>query len=332
MSAGQRQWLAAVYEAHFAAVLRRCNAILKSGEDAADAAHEVFLIALNSLEPDTEEKRARAWLLTVAHNHCLDLLRRRQRFGRALLTLGADHDAPGDLEAGVVDRDFVDGLLRQLSLRERLALWQSAVEHRSLADIANGLQLSYAAAAQVVHRARLHAVKLAAGVAAVLTLLRLPQVARRVLARMASFRGEAESLLAAHRALALAALPVIAAISIQSSTASGTSAEPNPPVAIPATASKVAGPAASAGLGSLLAPLKSTNGRPGTAGLVGAAPIPSVGAPTLPSLADQVAKSISGAVPGAPASGSLPGGPPVLAVPTAIPSVVPTPSLPPVGP
>src|SRR5256885_1091746 len=147
MSAEQRRWLSALYESNFAAVLKRCGAILKSGEDAADAAHEVFLVALNSLEPDTEERRARAWLLTVAHNHCLDLLRRRRRLGRALLTLGADPDAGSDLEAGIVDRDFVQGVLGQLSLRERLALWQSAVEHRPLADIATGLQLSYGGAA-----------------------------------------------------------------------------------------------------------------------------------------------------------------------------------------
>src|SRR5438094_8524558 len=171
MSAEQRRWLSALYESNFAAVLKRCGAILKSAEDAADAAHEVFLIALNSLAPDTEEKRARAWLLTVAHNHCLDLLRRRRRLGRALLTLGADPDAGSDLEAGIVDRDFVQGVLGQLSLRERLALWQSAVEHRPLADIATGLQLSYAAAAQVVHRARQRAIRLAASVAAILTVL-----------------------------------------------------------------------------------------------------------------------------------------------------------------
>src|SRR5437867_10005934 len=163
-------------------------------EHGADAAHEVFLIALNSLAPDTEEKRARAWLLTVAQNHCVDLLRRRKRFARALVTLGVD-DAGDDLESGVVDRDFVAGVLRQLSLRERLALWQSAVEHRPLADIATGLQLSYAAAAQVVHRARQRAIRLAASVAAILTVLRFPRVARRVLDRTAAFRPEAESLL-----------------------------------------------------------------------------------------------------------------------------------------
>src|SRR2546425_646734 len=112
MSPEQRRWLSALYESNFAAVLKRCGAILKSGEDAADAAHEVFLIALNSLAPDTEAKRARAWLLTVAHNHCLDLLRRRRRLGRALVTLGANPDAGSDLEAGIVGPDYVAGLLR----------------------------------------------------------------------------------------------------------------------------------------------------------------------------------------------------------------------------
>jgi RNA polymerase sigma-70 factor (ECF subfamily) len=320
MSSEQQRWLAALYEANFAAVFKRCGAILKSGEDAADAAHEVFLIALNSLAPDTEEKRARAWLLTVAHNHCLDLLRRRQRFGRALLTLGADHDARGDLEAGVVDRDFVDGLLRQLSVRERFALWQSAVEHRSLADIATGLQLSYTAAAQVVHRARQRAVRLAASVAAILAVLRFPRLARRVIARMAALPTEGESLLAAHRAMALAALPVIAALSIQSSSASSMSPALTAPVATAAAASNTAGPAVPGGLGSLLAPLQSASNRQGIAGragLVAPGGLPSVATPTLPSLA--------------PATGSL-GSVPSLPVPIAVPSVLPTPSLPPIGP
>src|SRR2546423_10966812 len=159
MSAEQRRWLSALYESNFTAVLKRCGAILKSGEDAADAAHEVFLVALNSLAPDTEEKRARAWLLTVAHNHCLDLLRRRRRLGRALLTLGANPDAGSDLEAGIVDRDFVPGGLGQLSLRERLALWVAFEGHPPLAVIPDGAQLRYPAPAPghrpAPHRARL---------------------------------------------------------------------------------------------------------------------------------------------------------------------------------
>jgi len=329
MSAEQRRWLSALYESNFAAVLKRCGAILKSAEDAADAAHEVFLIALNSLAPDTDEKRARAWLLTVAHNHCLDLLRRRRRLGRALLTLGANPDAVSDLEAGIVDRDFVQGVLGQLSLRERLALWQSAVEHRPLADIATGLQLSYAAAAQVVHRARQRALRLAASVAAILAVLRFPRVVRRVLDRTVAFRPETESLLAARRVIALAAMPVIAGLALQSSTVSSTSPGLKP-VTTPAAAS-------------LLAPLNGANDRlaiavagitgvAGTAGTSGLnAPVATGGTPTLKSLADGVQQSIGQLVSGSPAAGSagtVPSAPSVALPP--LPTVPPVPSLPPI--
>ena len=325
MSAEQRRWLSALYESNFAAVLKRCGAILKSGEDAADAAHEVFLVALNSLEPDTEERRARAWLLTVAHNHCLDLLRRRRRLGRALLTLGADPDAGSDLEAGIVDRDFVQGVLGQLSLRERLALWQSAVEHRPLADIATGLQLSYAAAAQVVHRARQRAIRLAASVAAILAVLRFPRVARRVL-----FRTDAESLLAARRVIALAALPVIAGIALQSSTAGSTSPGPKSAVTTPTAASLLAPlNGASDRLGIAVAGI---TGIAGTAGLSAPGVMSSGVTPAIKSLQDRVQQSIGQLVSGTPAAGSAGTVPsaPSLPLPP-VPTVPPAPSLPPIG-
>jgi len=328
MSAEQRRWLSALYESNFAAVLKRCGAILKSAEDAADAAHEVFLIALNSLAPDTEEKRARAWLLTVAHNHCLDLLRRRRRLGRVLVTLSANPDAGSDLEAGIVDRDFVQGVLGQLSLRERLALWQSAVEHRPLADIATGLQLSYAAAAQVVHRARQRAIRLAASVAAILTVLRFPR-ARRVLDRTAAFRTETESLLAARRVIALAAMPVIAGLALQSSTVSSTSPGLKPAVT-PAAASVLA-PLTGANdrLAIAVAGITGVAGTAGTSGLN--APVATGGTPTLKSLADGVQQSIGQLVSGSPAAGSagtVPSAPSVALPP--LPTVPPVPSLPPI--
>src|SRR3989442_6245262 len=283
MSAAQQRWLAGLYESNFPAVFKRCGALLKSSEDAADAAHEVFLIALNSLAPDADDKRSRAWLLTVAQNHCLDLLRRRKRFGRALVTLGANSDVGEDLESGVVDRDFVDGVMRQLSLRERMALWQSAVEHRSLADIATGLQLSYAAAAQVVHRARQRAVRLAASVAAIMAVVRLRAV-RRLLERMP----DAESMLGAQRVLALAALPVIAAAALPSSTV--TSQASTPMITAPAAPAGSTPATAPGGVGALLAPLSEgahAGAARGTPALIHPGPIPSVVAPPFKSLPAQ---------------------------------------------
>jgi len=116
LGAGHREWLAALYEAHFPAVFRLCSRVLRNPDDAADASQEVFLVAANSLERNATAARARAWLLTVARNHCLDLLRRRQRLGRALVTLGGGSGGDPDPQTAVVDRDFVDGVLRKLSV------------------------------------------------------------------------------------------------------------------------------------------------------------------------------------------------------------------------
>jgi len=329
MSAEQQRWLAGLYEANFAAVVRRCRVLLKSAEDAADAAHEVFLIALNSLAPETEEKRARAWLLTVAHNHCLDILRRRKRFGRVLVTLGTT-EAGDDLEAGVVDRDFVDGVLRQLSVRERLALWQSAVEHRPLADIATGLQLSYAAAAQVVHRARQHAVRLAASVAAVLAVLRFPRAIRRLLARFQLT--DAEPMLAAQRVLALAALPVVAAVAFHSSTATGTSQAAKPLVVTSTAGGNSATDLAPGSVAGLLAPLRGGDRPGGTSIFIAPAAIPPIASSTVKSLTDRIEQSVGQLVPGAavPGTARVPAVPPLPSVPP-VPSIPPGPSLPPPG-
>ena len=162
-----------LYHANYPAVLRACSRILRNPEDAADAAQEVFVIALESLDLTTRRSAARAWLLTVARNHCLDLLRRRKRLGKALVTLGPDGGRGTDVETAVADRDFVGTVFKQLSIRERQALWQSAVESRPLSDIAGRLRLSYMAAAQVLHRARRHAVQVAARVAVVVGVFQL---------------------------------------------------------------------------------------------------------------------------------------------------------------
>jgi RNA polymerase sigma-70 factor (ECF subfamily) len=198
MEGGTSTWLDELYQSNHAAVLRVCSSILRNPEDAADAAQQVFLIALESMEPTAKSAAARGWLLTVARNHCLDLLRRRKRLGKALVTLGPDTGPGTDLETAVADRDFVDIVFKHLSKRERQALWQSAVESRPLADIASRLQLSYMAAAQMLHRARRRAVQAAGRVAVVFGVFHLGRQ-----------RSGAGSLLAAHRLAAVAAVPLI---------------------------------------------------------------------------------------------------------------------------
>lgn len=226
LNAQQRAWLGELYETNFAPVFRTCAGVLGNPDDAADASQEVFLIAADSLQPGTNRATARAWLQTVARNHCLDVLRRRKRLGKVLAALGTDGEEGGDVAGAVVDRDLVDTIFKRLSPVERQVLWQSAVEQRAIVDIASRLRLSYMAAAQVIHRARRHALELAARVAIVIGAVKVSERVGRV------------SLTAAR----VAAVPMIAVsvISMQSSsgpTQAGGFHEPG--VSVPAAHSTI---------------------------------------------------------------------------------------------
>ncbi len=230
-------WMAELYEANSTAVYRVCQRLLKNTDDAADATQQVFLIALESLDLKEKKSAARAWLLTVARNHCLDLLRRRKRLGKALVTLGSDAGRGTDLETAVADRDFVGIVFKQLSKRERQALWQSAVESRPLADIAGTLRVSYMAAAQVLHRARRHAVQVAARVAVAVGVFQLgrqrPGVGSVLVTRLAAAAAVPLILVSMNASSPLpqpgsAALPAVSAAGPTSAAGALQTSHPNP--------------------------------------------------------------------------------------------------------
>lgn len=179
LSDSRRRWLSELYEANSTAVFNLCRRLLNSREEAADATHEVFLRAVASLSEPPTSPQARAWLMMVARNHCIDLLRRRDRFGLALATLAASAESGVDPVATVEDRALLVAVLRQLGVREREALWQSAVERRSLTEIARSLGLSYMAAAKLLSRARQHALLLATRLAVILGLAQIGRAVRR---------------------------------------------------------------------------------------------------------------------------------------------------------
>ncbi len=179
LSDARRRWLSELYEANSAAIFNLCRRLLNSREDAADATHEVFLRAAASLSEPPSSPHARGWLTTVARNYCIDLLRRRERFGSALITLAATADAGGDSVQSVEDRELLTTVLQQLGVRDRQALWQSAVESRSLPEIARSFNLSYSAAAQLLSRARRRALLVAARLAIILGLAQLGRAFRR---------------------------------------------------------------------------------------------------------------------------------------------------------
>jgi RNA polymerase sigma-70 factor (ECF subfamily) len=93
---------AEAYTAHFRQVRGLCRQLLGSADRAEDAAQEAFIRAYRALATFDSAQPFGAWIMRIARNHCLDLLRRRST-ERALFGNEAD-------EAALAEAPEPDGL------------------------------------------------------------------------------------------------------------------------------------------------------------------------------------------------------------------------------
>ena len=84
-----------IYKSHHKRVLGLCRYLLNSSDKAEDASHEVFLKAHAKWSSYDAAQPLSSWLLKIASNHCIDVLRRRQTEQRIFdLEPGEAWDAP----------------------------------------------------------------------------------------------------------------------------------------------------------------------------------------------------------------------------------------------
>jgi RNA polymerase sigma-70 factor, ECF subfamily len=71
------QSFADIYKEHHRRVLSLCSYLLNSQNAAEDAAHEIFIRAQRRMETYDPALPFSSWIMKVASNHCIDILRRR---------------------------------------------------------------------------------------------------------------------------------------------------------------------------------------------------------------------------------------------------------------
>ena len=165
-SSGDKAAFARLVEKHKQSVYGLCYRLLGGGEESRDAAQETFVRAYTGIRDFDARQPFAAWVLRIARNHCIDLLRRR----RPTLALEPRGDEP---EIGVApelqDHFAVSGeqavqeeeAQRDLDLavaalppryREVIALFH--VQHKSYAEIALTLGVPMGTVMTWLHRAR----------------------------------------------------------------------------------------------------------------------------------------------------------------------------------
>ena len=109
---------AELYAAHYRQVRGLCRQLLGTTERAEDAAQESFVRAYRALASRDLAQPFIAWIMRIARNHCLDLLRRRSR-ERAIF-------GDEEVETIAAEAPGADGLGKALT-SERAAAVNAAV-------------------------------------------------------------------------------------------------------------------------------------------------------------------------------------------------------------
>ncbi len=171
MQEQERQWLARaqagdaqafgqLVEVYQRPVFNLCYRMLGDSGEAEDAAQEAFLKAYRALKRYDPTQRFVNWLLTIASNHCIDLLRRRRLRIISLEALPPwrpPRSPEPSLETHLLreeQADLLHQLLGRLSPVDRSAVVMRYWNDLSYEEIAQVLSLSTSAVKSRLHRAR----------------------------------------------------------------------------------------------------------------------------------------------------------------------------------
>ena len=144
-------------------VVRYCLLLMRNPVDAEEAAQDVFVKAFRSLEQYKGDASFLTWIGRIAHNHCMDVLRRRTRQKTdsldALLeaqpTRAEEQFAePAPNEGGSEAAERVPALLAALKADHREILLLREVQELSYEDISNSLGITLDAVKSRLRRAR----------------------------------------------------------------------------------------------------------------------------------------------------------------------------------
>ncbi|UUZ92729.1 sigma-70 family RNA polymerase sigma factor [Paenibacillus sp. P25] len=128
---GDDQAYAAIIRQFEKKIYTYCYCILKNREEAEDAVQEIFIKTYRELDRYRRRLSFSAWLYKIAYHHCLDQIRRRNRWKRLVSVcqerMPASYVSPHD--------QAVNDLLLHLNQEETHILLLKAVEQYSFEEM-----------------------------------------------------------------------------------------------------------------------------------------------------------------------------------------------------
>lgn len=141
---------AQVYDAHVETVYRYVHRRCRDHSLAEDVTQDTFMTAIRKSEDPDSIKIG--WLITIARNRLLDILRRQTRYQQKLRLL-ADTNGQAN-ENGIAERLRVEAALVELPVQYRLVLTLHYINDMTVRAIAEELGQSHKSVEGLVTRAR----------------------------------------------------------------------------------------------------------------------------------------------------------------------------------
>jgi len=143
--------LAALYERHAIEVYRYVHRRCRDAALAEDVTQDTFLAAVRTVDDPGEVTVG--WLIRVARNRLLDVLRRQARY-EGKLQLASGRSAVADEPAAVVGRLRMTAALEELRVEHRIVLMLHYVDEMTVAALAVEMDRTPKAVEALLTRAR----------------------------------------------------------------------------------------------------------------------------------------------------------------------------------
>ncbi|MEM7139782.1 MAG: sigma-70 family RNA polymerase sigma factor [Actinomycetota bacterium] len=142
----------ALYDAHVVEVYRYVHRRCQDHPLAEDVTHDVFVTAVRTV--DDPGTITIGWLLRVARNRLIDLMRRQARYADKLRLIRGGLSDEIDLGGTWVDRVVVTEALEELSVEHRLVLTLHYLDGYTVPALAHELDRTVKSVERLVDRAR----------------------------------------------------------------------------------------------------------------------------------------------------------------------------------
>ncbi|OAB47023.1 RNA polymerase sigma factor [Paenibacillus antarcticus] len=129
---GDKQAYAYIIQMFQRRIVVYCYYLLKSQEEAEDAAQDIFIKGLEHIHRYAHTASLSAWLYKIAHNHCVDLIKKRNKNHQSLVEYKENREQEQD--HGYTE--IIHDLLEHLNVEERQILLLRSLEEYSYDEIA----------------------------------------------------------------------------------------------------------------------------------------------------------------------------------------------------